>query len=77
MPRENETNQDEPPPPSAYAGKKRVAVYVAPAVHKRLKVMSTQLEQPIVHLVEAWLVEKTEAWARDQRVRQQQQSADR
>lgn len=50
----------------AYAGKKRVAVYVDPNVHKILKTMSLQRDQPIVHMVEAWLTEKAQAWRAEQ-----------
>lgn len=50
----------------AYAGKKRVAVYVDPTIHKTLKAMSLQRDQPIVHMVEAWLSEKAQAWRLEQ-----------
>jgi len=51
---------------SAYAGKKRVAVYVEPGIHKTLKAMSLQRDEPIVHMVEAWLTEKAQAWRTEQ-----------
>ena len=55
----------------AYAGKKRVAVYVDPAIHKTLKAMSLQREEPIVHMVEAWLTEKAQAWRTEQAQRRE------
>jgi len=54
----------------AYAGKKRVAVYVTAKVHSRLKVMSVRTATPIVHLVEAWIEEKVEAWGTERQAQQ-------
>ena len=55
----------------AYAGKKRVAVYVDPAVHKTLKAMSLQRDEPIVHMVEAWLNREAQAWRTEQAQRRE------